>query len=290
MNKKIGFIGTGLMGFPMAKNLLKKNYNLKVFSRSINKAKPLETFGAKICNNLIEVVSGSDLVITMLTDDNAVEKVLSDNSFLDNLNPSATVIDMSSVKPEIAIKHGNILKKRGINFLDAPVSGGTLGAENGSLAIMVGGDQNIFDKSTDVLKVMGNPTLVGGLGSGQVSKLANQIIVGVSIGAVAEAITLCEKANVDPTKFINALSGGFADSKILQNHGKRMVKKDFSPKGKVSTHLKDMNNILDCAKNYNLKLPISELIKQMFKSLVENGHSNDDHSAIYKEIDRINKF
>ena len=110
--------------------------------------------------------------------------------FLDNLKPSATVIEMSSVKPEIAIKHGNILEKRGINFLDAPVSGGTLGAENGSLAIMVGGDQNIFDKSTDVLKVMGNPTLVGGLGSGQVSKLANQIIVGVSIGAVAEAITL----------------------------------------------------------------------------------------------------
>ena len=197
---------------------------------------------------------------------------------------------MSSVKPEIAIKHGNILEKRGINFLDAPVSGGTLGAENGNLAIMVGGDQDIFDKSSDVLKVMGNPTLVGCLGSGQIAKLANQIIVGVSIGAVAEAITLCEKANVDPTKFINALSGGFADSKILRNHGKRMIQKDFSPKGKVSTHLKDMNNILDCAKNYNTKLPISELIKQMFKSLVQNGHSNDDHSAIYKEIDRINKL
>ncbi len=137
---------------------------------------------------------------------------------------------------------------------------------------------------------MGNPTLVGPIGSGQISKLANQIIVGVSIGAVAEAITLCEKTGVDPEKFIKALTGGFADSKILRNHGKRMIEKDFSPKGKVSTHLKDMNNILKCAKNHNTKLPISELIMNMFKSLVENGNSNDDHSALYKEIDRINKF
>ena len=115
----------------------------------------------------------------------------------------------------------------------------------------------------NILKVLGNPTLVGPIGSGQVSKLANQIIVGISIGAVAEAITLCEKAKVDPIKFINALSGGFADSQILQNHGKRMIEKDFTPKGKVSTHLKDMNNILDCAKIHNTRLPISELIKDL---------------------------
>jgi 2-hydroxy-3-oxopropionate reductase len=226
----------------------------------------------------------------MLTDDAAVEKVLSDNNFLDNLKPSSTVIDMSSTRPDIAIKYGNILKEKGINFLDAPVSGGTIGAENANLAIMVGGDLNVFNKVVDVLKVIGNPTLVGPIGSGQISKLANQIIVGVSIGAVAEAITLCEKTGVDPEKFIKALSGGFADSKILQNHGKRMIEKDFSPKGKVSTHLKDMNNILKCAKNHNTKLPISELIMKMFKSLEENGNSNDDHSALYKEIDRINKF
>jgi 2-hydroxy-3-oxopropionate reductase len=286
---KIGFIGTGLMGFPMAKNLLDKSLDLNVFSRTIIKAKPLEKFGAKISNSLSEAVKDADVVITMLTDDDAVEKVLSDQGFQENLKKGSTVVDMSSIKPKIAIKYGKLLTDKGINFLDAPVSGGTIGAEQATLAIMVGGDQKVFDQIKDVLKVMGNPTLVGPIGSGQVSKLANQIIVGVTIGAVAEAITLCEKAGVDGNKFIKALAGGFADGKILQNHGKRMIDKDFSPKGKVSTHLKDMNNILECAGDFNTTLPISNLIKDMFKSLVENGNDNDDHSALYKEIERLNK-
>ena len=277
------------MGFPMAKNLLDKSLDLNVFSRTIIKAKPLEKFGAKISNSLSEAVKDVDIVITMLTDDDAVEKVLSDQDFQENLKKGSTVIDMSSIKPKIAIKYGNLLKDKGVNFLDAPVSGGTIGAEQATLAIMVGGDQKVFDQIKDVLKVMGNPTLVGPIGSGQVSKLANQIIVGVTIGAVAEAITLCEKAGVDGNKFIQALAGGFADGKILQNHGKRMIDKDFSPKGKVSTHLKDMNNILECAGDFNTQLPISNLIKDMFKSLVENGNDNDDHSALYKEIERLNK-
>jgi len=286
---KIAFIGTGLMGFPMAKNLLEKSLDLNVFSRTIEKAKPLEKFGAKISNSLSEAVKDVDVVITMLTDNDAVEKVLSDQDFQKNLKKGSTIVDMSSIKPKIAIKYGKLLKDKGINFLDAPVSGGTIGAEQASLAIMVGGDQKVFDQVKDILKFMGNPTLVGPIGSGQVSKLANQIIVGVTIGAVAEAITLCEKAGVDGNKFIKALAGGFADGKILQNHGKRMIDKDFSPKGKVSTHLKDMNNILECAGDFNTQLPISNLIKDMFKSLVENGNDNDDHSALYKEIERRNK-
>ena len=286
---KIAFIGTGLMGYPMAKNLINEKLNLKVFSRTLEKANPLEKLGAIIANSLGEVVKEADIVITMLTDDEAVEKVLGNQEFLNNLKNSSTVIDMSSIKPKIAIQYGKLLKDRNIHFLDAPVSGGTIGAEEGSLAIMVGGDQNVFDGAFDTLKIMGNPTLVGPIGSGQVSKLANQIIVGVTIGAVAEAITLCEKAGVDANKFIKALSGGFADGKILQNHGKRMINKDFSPKGKVSTHLKDMNNILECAGDFKTKLPISNLIKEMFKSLVDQGNSNDDHSALYKEIENINK-
>ena len=275
---KIAFIGTGLMGYPMASNLLKKKLNLKVFSRTIDKAKPLEKLGAVVSNSLGEAVKDTDIIITMLTDDEAVEKVLGDKEFLNNLKPSSTVIDMSSIKPKIAIQYGKILEEKGINFLDAPVSGGTIGAEDGSLAIMVGGEQKTFDYAFGTLKIMGNPTLVGPIGCGQVSKLANQIIVGVTIGAVAEAITLCEKAGVDANKFIKALSGGFADGKILQNHGKRMIDKDFSPKGKVSTHLKDMNNILECAGDFDTKLPISSLIKEMFNSLVERGNDNDDHS------------
>ena len=287
---KIGFIGTGLMGFPMVKNLLNQKLNISVFSRTLKKAEPLKEFGANISKSLAEAVSGADLVITMLTDDDAVEKVLGNSEFLENIKENSTVIDMSSIKPRIAMHFGKLLKEKGVNFLDAPVSGGTIGAEDATLAIMVGGDELVFKNAYSVLKAMGNPTLVGPMGSGQVSKLANQIIVGVTIGAVAEAITLCEKAGVDANKFIKALAGGFADSKILQNHGKRMIDKDFSPKGKVSTHLKDMNNILECAGDYKTDLPISKLIKQMFKSLVEQGNENDDHSALYKEIERLNKI
>ena len=276
------------MGLPMSKNLVKAGYNLTVFNRSKNKAEPLKEFGAKISNTLKDAVDGSDIVITMLTDDTAVDAVMNNTDFLENLKSGSIVIDMSSVKPTTATKHGNNLKLKNINYLDAPVSGGTIGAEEASLAIMVGGEQNIFDDAFDILKKMGNPTLVGPIGSGQVSKLANQIIVGLTIGAVAEAVTLCEKAGADPNKMIKALSGGWADSKVLQTHGKRMINKDFTPKGRTSVHLKDMNNILECANNYNTHLPISNLVKEMYKSLVKNGHGETDHSSLYKEIERIN--
>jgi 2-hydroxy-3-oxopropionate reductase len=286
---KIGFIGTGLMGLPMAKNILKAGYNLKAFNRSQNKAAPLKDQGAEISSSIKEAVSDSDVVITMLTDDTAVDEIMGSSDFLGSLKSEATVIDMSSVKPSTATNHGNNLKSKNINYLDAPVSGGTIGAEEASLAIMVGGEQDIFNRASEILKTMGNPTLVGPVGSGQVSKLANQIIVGITIGAVAEAVTLCEKAGADPVKMISALSGGWADSKILQTHGKRMIEKDFSPKGKTSTHLKDMNNILDCANNFNTHLPISNLVKEMYKTLVENDHGDKDHSSLYMEIERMNK-
>jgi 2-hydroxy-3-oxopropionate reductase len=277
------------MGLPMAKNLLKAGYELKAFNRTESKAEPLKEFGGKISKSIEEVVSDNDVVITMLTDDSSVDAVMNSREFLDNLKVDATVIDMSSVKPTTAISHGNNLKSKNINYLDSPVSGGTIGAEDASLAIMVGGEQKIFDDVSDVLKAMGNPTLVGPLSSGQVSKLANQIIVGLTIGAVAEAVTLCEKAGANPNKMIKALSGGWADSKILQTHGKRMIEKDFTPKGRTSVHLKDMNNILECANSYNTHLPISNLVKEMYKSLVKNGHGETDHSSLYKEIERINK-
>ena len=287
--KKVGFIGIGLMGFPMAKNILKSGYKLKVFNRSSVKAEPLKEFGAEISKTVSELVKDNEIIITMLTDDKAVDEVMGSSLFLDNLKPGSTVIDMSSTKPITAKKHGKNLSLKKIDYLDAPVSGGTIGAEEGSLAIMIGGDQKVFNNAEDLLKTMGNPTLVGPVGSGQVAKLANQIIVGLTIGAVAEAVTLCEKAGADPIKMISALSGGWADSKVLQTHGKRMINKDFSPKGKTSTQLKDMNNILECANNFNTHLPISNLVKEMYKNLVENGHGNDDHSSLYKEIERINK-
>jgi len=289
MINKISFIGIGLMGLPMAKNILKAGYSLKVFNRTQNKAETLKEFGAEIALTIDDVVKDSDVVITMLTDDSAIDEVMDSSNFLENLKSGATVIDMGSVKPTTAVKHGNNFKSKKINYLDAPVSGGTIGAEEASLAIMVGGEQEVFDNVTYILKTMGNPTLVGPVGSGQVAKLANQIIVGLTIGAVAEAVTLCEKAGADPNKMIKALSGGWADSKILQTHGKRMIDKNFTPKGKTSVHLKDMNNILECANSFNTHLPISNLVKEMYKTLVKNGHGETDHSSLYKEIERINK-
>lgn len=276
------------MGFPMVKNLLKSGFKIKVFNRSIEKAEPLKKFGAEISKSIKDVVNNCDAIITMLTDDTAVNEVMENKDFLENIKTGATVIDMSSVKPKTALIHAENLKSKKINYLDAPVSGGTIGAEKASLAIMVGGEEKVFENCIEILKKMGKPRLVGPISSGQVSKLANQIIVGLTIGAVAEAVTLCEKSGADPKKMIEALRGGWADSKILQTHGKRMIDRDFTPKGKTSTHLKDMNNILECAKNSNTELPISNLVKEMYKTLVKNGHGEEDHSSLYKEIKRIN--
>ena len=287
--KSIGFIGIGLMGFPMAKNLLKSGYNLKAYNRSQDKADRLKEFGAEISLSVKDVVTNADVVITMLTDDAAVEKVMSSDEFISNIKEGATVIDMSSVNPVLTVKYSKKLKEKKINYLDAPVSGGTIGAEEATLAIMVGGDEETFKNCYELLKKMGNPTLVGPVSSGQISKLANQIIVGVTIGAVAEAITLCEKSGTNPNKMIEALSGGWADSKILQTHGKRMIDKDFTPKGKTTTQLKDMTNIVNAGKAVETHLPISSLIKEMYKDLVADGHGNTDHSSLYNAIEKINK-
>jgi len=287
--KSIGFIGIGLMGFPMAKNLLKSGYNLKAYNRSQDKADRLKEFGAEISLSVKDVVTNADVVITMLTDDAAIEKVMSSDEFISNIKEGATVIDMSSVNPVLTIKYSKKLKEKKINYLDAPVSGGTIGAEEATLAIMVGGDEETFKNCYELLKKMGNPTLVGPVSSGQISKLANQIIVGVTIGAVAEAITLCEKSGTNPNKMIEALSGGWADSKILQTHGKRMIDKDFTPKGKTTTQLKDMTNIVNAGKAVETHLPISSLIKEMYKDLVADGHGNTDHSSLYNAIEKINK-
>lgn len=277
------------MGLPMAKNLLKAGYSLKAYDRTFKKAEVLKKYNAEIANSIKDAVSDSEVIITMLSDDQAVNTVMKDDEFLKNIKIDATVIDMSSVKPETAKLHGSSLKSKNINYLDAPVSGGTTGAEEATLAIMVGGEQNIFNENLDILKTMGKPTLSGPLACGQISKLANQIIVGATIGAVAEAILLCERAGANPAKMIKALMGGWADSKILQTHGLRMIRKDFEPKGKTSTQSKDMNNIISCANESNLHLPISTLVKEMYNNLVSNGHGDEDHSSLYKEIEKMNK-
>ena len=288
--KKIAFVGTGLMGLPMVKNLAKSNYKIKAFNRTHSKMDVLKVIpNIKICNSLEEAIQDSEIVITMLPDDTAVKKVIDKILEKKLLKKNSIIVDMSSTKYESAKLFYNSLKNININFIDAPVSGGPEGAKSATLAIMAGGDIDTFEEIQSILNFMGNSTLVGPAGSGQVAKLCNQIIVGVTIGAVAEAIILCEKVGANPENFIKAVAGGFADSKILQNHGSRMVKKDFAPRGKSITHLKDMDNILKCAKDVNVSLPISKLIQSMYQNIVDRGNGNDDHSSLYKEILEQNK-
>jgi len=282
MKKKIGFIGIGLMGEPMVKNLLKAKYPIKVFNRTKSKAFKLQNFGAIHANSIKEVVQDQDTIITMLSDDKAIYEVYNNPQFIKNIKRGSTVIDMSSISPKTTEIIYKKLKKNKINFLDAPVSGGTNGAKKAILAIMVGGERRTFKKNLDILRKLGTPVLVGKNSSGQVAKLANQIIVGVTIGAVSEAIILCEKTKTNPLKVIESLKGGWADSKILQTHGIRMIKNDFKPRGKNISQLKDMKNILDCARINNTKLPLSYLIKKFYEKLVKNGYGNYDHSSIYK--------
>ena len=285
----VAFIGTGLMGLPMVKNLSKGDYSISAFNRTLSKMDELKSIkNINICSSLDEALKDATVIITSLPDDSAVEKIINEIVNKNLLSEKSIFIDTSSTKYESAKNFYSILKGKKINFIDAPISGGPEGAKSASLAIMAGGDNEIFDKVKSILKTMGNPTLVGSVGSGQVAKLCNQIIIGVTIGAVAEAIILCEKVGANPENFIKAVAGGFADSKILQNHGSRMIKKDFSPRGKVITHLKDMNNILKCAKDVNLELPISSMIRSMFKNLVDQGLENEDHSSLYKEILKLN--
>ncbi|MAV48515.1 MAG: 6-phosphogluconate dehydrogenase [Pelagibacteraceae bacterium] len=280
----IAIIGTGLMGYPMSKNISKK-FKLKAYNRTFERMKGLDQSGIIICKSIEQVCENSNIIISMLPDDKAVLETVKKVS--KHIQSGSIFIDMSSTKVSTAVKCSKILKLLSVDFLDAPVSGGPEGAKSASLAIMVGGSEKIFSKVYKVLQTIGRPVLVGPNGCGQVAKLCNQIIVGVTIGAVAEAIILCEKNGVDPKKFITAVSGGFADGKILQNHGQRMIDKDFVARGKNITHLKDMNNILECASQKGIKLPISKLIQNMFKNLCDSGFENDDHSSLYKEISNL---
>ena len=276
---KVGFVGLGLMGMPMAKNILKNKYPLIVWNRSSKNLKKIKKLGAEVCQNLIDLPNKCQVIIIMLINDKICLEIV--EILNKNLKKDQILIDMSSTKQKTAIEIEKKIKNKKGHFLDAPVSGGTSGAENGKLAIMVGGKKKIFEKIKNLLKSMGTVTYVGKTGSGQVAKLANQAIVGITIGAVSEALILAEAAGVDPRAVKNAIKTGFAGSPILENHGKRILENNFKPGGKCSTQLKDMNNIVETAKTYNVHLPLSEKIEKLYDLLVKEGKSNLDHSALY---------
>ena len=276
---KVGFVGLGLMGFPMAKNILKDKYPLIVWNRSEKNLIKIKKLGAEVCENLINLPNKCQVIIMMMANDKVCLKI--SKVLIKNLKKDQILIDMSSTKQKTAVEIEKKIKASKGYFLDAPVSGGTSGAENKQLAIMVGGKREIFEKTKKLLKSMGTVTYVGKTGSGQVAKLANQAIVGITIGAVSEALILAKAAGADPKAVRNAIKTGFAGSPILENHGKRILENNFKPGGRCSTQLKDMKNIIETAKIYNVHLPLSEKIKKLYDLIVKDGKSNFDHSALY---------
>lgn len=287
--KNIAFLGTGLMGFPMAKNILKSGHNVTVWNRSSGKAGPLIEFGAKIASTPFDAIESAQVIITMLSDGVAVQQVLERDKLKASLMRNSIWIDMSSTKPSDARTQALILKPHGIDHLDAPVSGGTKGAESARLAIMVGGQATVFKTVNTVLCAMGRPVHVGPSGAGQLAKLANQAIVGVTIGAVAEAMLMLEAGGADPASVRDALRGGFADGTILQQHGARMTEGNFTPGGPSKLQLKDLNNVLSEAKDLGLTLPVTEHIRDRFKYFVDQMQGeNLDHSGLYLELKALN--
>lgn len=286
---QIAFLGTGLMGGPMARNLLKAGFQVKAWNRTAEKAAPLAADGAVICLTAAEAVSGADIIILMVSDGPTVHQLLFEQDVAGAMSSGALVIDMSSIKAKEARAHAAQLAELGIGHLDAPVSGGTKGAEAASLAIMVGGEASDFATADPIFAAMGRAVHVGPAGAGQLSKLANQAIVGVTIGIVAEAMLFVEKGGADPAAVRQALSGGFADSTILQQHGARMTTGDFVPGGTSQTQVKDMNNVLDEASDLALTLPLTKIVRDRYARLVEALDAGDkDHSALYLELLDLN--
>ncbi len=286
---RIAVLGTGLMGARMARNLLQAGHEVAAWNRSPAKARALAGDGAQASDSAAEAVMGADFVITMLSDGAATGAMIGDNAVTDALREGAVWLDMSSIKPEEARAQAAHLQGLGFAHLDAPVSGGTKGAEAGSLAIMVGGEAAVFERAAPVFAAMGRPVHVGPAGAGQLAKLANQAIVAVTIGVVAEAMLLLQKGGADPAAVRHALKGGFADSVILQQHGERMTEGNFQPGGLSKFQLKDLENAMGEAGKYGLRLPLTGQLRDRFETLCREMDGGDlDHSAIYLELMRQN--
>jgi 2-hydroxy-3-oxopropionate reductase len=282
---KLAFLGVGLMGKPMASRLLDAGYPVSVWNRSRAKAEALQPLGAQVAATPAEAVARADCVITMLEAGSIVVDVL--QAALPGLRPGTLVIDMSSTgQAEAQALHVKLAGQE-VRFLDAPVSGGVLGAEQGDLAIMVGGSAQDFCHALPVLEVLGRPTLVGGPGCGQLAKLCNQLIVGGTINIVAEALLLAQAGGADPGAVRVAIRGGFAESRILEVHGARMLERNFLPGGQVKSQAKDMHNILGAAQAAGVQLGLTELVAARYDSILQTiPHA--DHAAALIALEQAN--
>jgi 3-hydroxyisobutyrate dehydrogenase-like beta-hydroxyacid dehydrogenase len=283
---RVAFLGTGMMGAPMARRLLAAGHAVTAWNRTSARAEPLRAHGAIIASSAAAAVADAELVITMLENGTVVERVLLDPPLLRSLSPAAVVVDMSSIAPAEARAHSARLRDRDVDHVDAPVSGGTLGAEAGTLAIMAGGDEAVIERVRPALEAMGRVTRVGPAGSGQLVKLANQVIVGITVGAVAEALLLVERGGGDPERAIDAMLGGFATSRVLEVHGRRMVARDFAKRGAIAVQLKDLRNSLTTAGSVGLELPITRLLTALNQELVARGGGDLDQAALFLRLEQ----
>ena len=282
----IAFLGTGLMGRPMARRLLVAGFSVTVWNRTRHKAEALFPYGARLADTPASAVQAADVVILMLETGAVVTDILFQQGVAAHLKTGATVIDMSSIPPSVARDHGARLAEAGVHALDSPVSGGTIGAEEGTLAIMVGGAKEHFTAVFTILQAMGRPTYVGPAGSGQLAKLANQSIVATSIAAVAEALLLAERGGADPVAVRQAIRGGFAESRILDLHGERMLKRDFTPHGPVRIFMKDLDTILSTAAQLHMDMPFTQEARRRYAQLRdEMGGGDLDHSALFLQME-----
>lgn len=285
----LAFLGIGLMGKPMATRLLQAGYPLTAWNRTRSKADALSAFGARVADTPFNAVQDgaapADIIITMLEAGPMVAQVMA--LALSGLRPGALVIDMSSTRQSEAQALHAMLHAHGVAFIDAPVSGGVVGAETGALAIMAGGSVDDFARAEPVLQILGRPTLVGAAGCGQVAKLCNQLIVGGTLNIVAEALLLAQAGGADPGAVRAAIRGGFAESRILEVHGQRMLERNFLPGGQVKSQTKDLENGLIAAAAANLRLPLAELVTQNYRDILAAA-PNADQSAILLGLEQIN--
>lgn len=285
---KLSILGTGHMGLPMARRLLDAGHELHAWNRTRSKAEPLAAHGATVHASAGEAAAAGDIVISMLENGPIVASVLFEQGAAAAMRPGTLFVDMASIKPAEARAHAERLASRNVSHLDAPVSGGTVGAEAGTLAIMAGGAAADFERALPVFQVLGRATHVGPHGAGQLAKLANQMIVGITIGAVAEALLLCQRGGADPAKVREAIGGGFAESRILQLHGERMVQRDFAQRAAMTVQLKDMRNALDTAQAMGFDAPITAALEQLYADGVAHGDGELDHSGLFVELARRN--
>lgn len=285
---RIAFLGIGLMGRPMATNLINAGYPVTVWNRSPEKARALAG-QAGVAESAAQAVAQADRIITMLENGDAVQQVLVEQGVAEAIQPGAVFLDMSSIAPEMAKSHAGRLKARGVGYIDAPVSGGTVGAEQATLSIMAGGSHEDLEAVRPLLETLGRVTHIGPAGSGQLAKLANQAIVGITIGAVSEALLLAAKGGADPEAVREALLGGFAGSRILELHGQRMLARNFEPGAPSRIQLKDMRMILDQARAEDLTLPLAQQAFQSYSALIALGEGECDHSALLLQLEHLNQ-